>query len=163
MKRFMTGWMGAAVVATTLATAGTGYAAGFNGCVNLTNGKLRKLTIDTAPAPTCSSREAPVFLDNNPPDGGPDGPSDGVGTCDAEEVAGTAQANTFAVTHGSCSSGRKIASAGAIWSSPFDAANNGPFYIFPRAGTNGNTWTLIPYNETGVVQTYKFVLWCCEP
>ena len=137
------GLVGAAMVAV-LAT-GSAQAA-YNGCVNIANGKLRKLTIDTAPPPTCSARETPVVVG-------------GAGTCHSEEFTSTAQANTFAVLNATCATGT-VTGAGAIWATPFDAADNGPFYIYPRSF--GPTWTVIPYNHTASASDFRFVLWCCE-
>jgi hypothetical protein len=65
--------------------------------------------------------------------GGIEGPQGipGFSDCATEEFPGTNQANTFAVLNTTCSARKKAVGAGAIWHTPFDAADNGPFYFFP--------------------------------
>ena len=52
-----------ALVAAALLAAGPADAATINACAKLSNGKLRKLTVGTAPAPSCNvNTEAPVSV-----------------------------------------------------------------------------------------------------
>jgi hypothetical protein len=57
-----------------------------------------------------------------------------------------------------CSGGKTATGASAIWHTPFDAADNGPFYILPRSDA---MWTVVPYNHTGTAQDFRFFLQCC--
>jgi hypothetical protein len=53
----------AALMAASLLAGGTARAASINACAKLSNGKLRKLTVDTAPPPSCNvNTEAPVSV-----------------------------------------------------------------------------------------------------
>lgn len=91
--------------------------------------------------------------------GGIEGPQGipGFSDCATEEFPGTNQANTFAVLNTTCSARKKAVGAGAIWHTPFDAADNGPFYFFPR---NGTTWTIIPWNHTASAADFRVFLQC---
>ena len=92
--------------------------------------------------PICKSTETLHAWNEQGPQGNP-----GIVTCGPEEATGTAQTNTFDTGH--------AVGASAIWHTPFDAADTGPFYILPR---NDNTWTVVPYNHTGMAQQYRFFI-----
>ena len=79
---------------------------------------------------------------------GPQGPP-GVTSCHPEEFPGTAPAGTFGVTNMFCATGHATGS-GFLWTTPFDGANNGTAYFFPRGD---NFWTCVPYNATGSSRT----------
>ena len=83
----------------------------------------------------------------------------GGGSCSPEEATGTCNANTFAVLDLTCSGGRKATGASAIWHTPFDAADNGPFYILPRSN---DTWTVVAYNHGAGQQQFRFFIQCCS-
>jgi hypothetical protein len=158
MQTHFTGW-------TVLAAAGSlvvGLASSasaadvYFGCAKLTNNRMRPSSILVNATPACHNGEVLRTWNQEGPQG-PQGPG-GFNSCSVEEIPGTAQANTFAVTNASCSSGFATG-AGALWHTPFDAADNGPFYFFPR---NGSLWTVVPYNHTGSVQDYRVFLQCCN-
>jgi hypothetical protein len=147
--------LGALALSTTSADAAT-----FSGCFKNSPGKpskVRPSSVLVDQTPACKSTETLQSWNEEGPEG-PQGPS-GTANCSPEEFAGTNQPNTFSVLNASCSSGKAAVSAAAIWHTPFDAADNGPFYFFPRSGS---LWTVIPYNHTAQVQEYRFFLQCCN-
>ena len=119
----------------------------FNACSKDNTSKLRPSSILANAVPTCKTGETPRTW------------TSGIGTCAVEEVIATCQANTFALTNYTCSNGKTAVSASAIWHTPFDAADNGPFYFLVRSQFQ---WTIIPYNHTGVPQDYRFDVLCCS-
>ena len=121
----------------------------FNACSKNTTSKLRPSSVVVNGSAACKATETPRTWNQNAPSSF---------SCHIEEYDGTALANTFAVLNSTCSSG-KLTGTGAIWHTPFDAADNGPFYVFPRTDVMS---TLIPYNHTGVAQDFRFVLTCCS-
>jgi len=125
-----------------------------------TNNKVRASTLLLNATPICKATETLHSWNATGPQG-PQGPqgSPGFTTCGPEEVTGTCNANTFAVLNLTCSGVGHAMGASAIWHTPFDAADNGPFYILPRTD---NTWTVVPYNHTGVQQQFRFFLQCCH-
>ena len=158
MNRSMTSVVRVLVPAIALSLGVAGVAAAedtFGGCSKNKNGteKMRAGSLVVNQSPACKSTETARTWNEEGPQGIP-----GFSDCQVEEFAGTNQANTFSVTNSSCSGGRKAVSAGAIWHTPFDAADNGPFYFFPRSST---LWTVIPWNHTGSAQEYRFFLQCC--
>ncbi len=130
----------------------------YGGCSKNKNGteKLRAGSMVVNQSPNCKITETPRSWNEE----GPQGPQGipGFSSCHIEEFPGTNLANTFSVLNSSCASGKAV-SGSAIWHTPFDAADNGPFYFFPRSQT---MWTVIPWNHTGVQQDYRFFLMCCD-
>src|SRR6185503_11590689 len=146
----------AAVLA--LGLSGSAQAADFfSACFRNTTSKVRTSTVVVNSTPVCKATETLRVWNEE----GPQGPQGipGFANCGPEEATGTANGNTFAGLNLSCSSGKKAVGASAIWHTPFDAADNGPFYILPR---NGSTWTVVPYNHTNVAQDFRFFLQCCS-
>ena len=84
--------------------------------------------------------------------------SGGISSCAPQESTATCLANTFAVLNLSCTTGHATG-ASAIWHTPFDAADNGPFYILPRSDTQ---WSIVAYNHTGVSQDFRSFVQCCQ-
>src|SRR5205823_14751569 len=84
----------------------------------------------------------------------------GFNACTPQRVHGIGvPANTYGLLNGTCCPAENFATgAGAVWTTPFERADNGPFYVFP---ISGNTWTVRPYNNTGSTQSYDLVLQCC--
>jgi hypothetical protein len=66
--------------------------------------------------------------------------------------------NTFGVINMFCASGHATGS-GCIWSTPFDGANNGKIYAFPRGD---NFWTAVPYNDMAFQSDIKCYMQCCS-
>ena len=118
----------------------------FNACSKDTTGKLRGSSVLANATPVCKSTETPRTW------------GQGISVCGPQEATATAAANTFAVLNLTCTTGHATG-ASAIWHTPFDAADNGPFYILPRSDT---TWTVVPYNHTGVSQDFRFFVQCCS-
>lgn len=131
----------------------------YNACFRISTSKIRSSSVLVNQTPVCKSSESLRTWGEEGPQGaqGPQG-IPGFSSCSVEEFPGTAQANTFAVLNATCSSG-KATGASAIWHTPFDAADNGPFYLFARTGT---TWTIIPWNHTGSAQDFRMQLQCCQ-
>jgi hypothetical protein len=48
--------------------------------------------------------------------------------------------------------------AGKIWATPFERADNNPFYTY---ALSSNTWTTRPYNNALSSQSFTLVLQCC--
>ena len=119
----------------------------YNGCSKNTTSKLRGSSVLVNATPACKDTETPRTW------------KEGFSSCGPEEVTGTCNANTFAVLNLACSPGKKAVGASAIWHTPFDAADNGPFYILPRTA---DTWTVVPYNHTGTAEDFRFFLQCCS-
>ena len=128
----------------------------YGACSKNKNGveKVRPGSIVVNQSPSCKITESPRSWNEE----GPQGPPGVIGSCHVEEFPGTNLANTFSVLNASCSSGKATSSA-AIWHTPFDAADNGPFYFFPRSDT---MHTVIPWNHTASTQDYRFFLVCCQ-
>ena len=122
----------------------------YNACFKVNTSKIRPSSVLVNATPICKSTETPHTWNEG---------SSGIGNCGPEEATATCQPNTFAVMNLSCSGSGHAVGASAIWHTPFDAADNGPFYILPR---NDNTWTVVPYNHTGVAQDFRFFLQCCS-
>lgn len=129
----------------------------YQACFNNVKQKVRASSLLVNATPICKVTETLHSWNETGPQG-PQG-SPGFTTCGPEEVTGTCNANTFAVLNLTCSGTGHAMGASAIWHSPFDAADNGPFYILPRTD---NTWTVVPYNHTGISQTFRFFLQCCH-
>jgi len=125
----------------------------FNACSRNKDAKVRSSSVLANATPICKSTETPRSWNQTGPQGIP-----GFSSCTVEEFDGTAPANTFAVLNATCSSGKAVGS-GAIWHTPFDAADNGPFYFFPRSAV---MWTLIPWNHTGTASDFRMFLQCCQ-
>ena len=143
-----------------LGLSGVASAQDFYGaCSKNKNGteKMRAGSLVVNQSPACKSTETPRTWNEEGPQGQQGIP--GFSNCAVEEFPGTNQANTFSVLNVTCSGTKKAVGAGAIWHTPFDAADNGPFYFFPRSG---NTWTIIPWNHTASVQDYRVFLQCCD-
>ena len=126
----------------------------YNGCSKNTTNKMRPSSVLVNATPLCKDTETPRTWNQEGPQGTP-----GFSSCSVEEVSGSCNANTFAVLNAFCSGDAKATGASAIWHTPFDAADNGPFYILPR---NQNEWTIVPYNHTGVQQDFRAFLQCCS-
>jgi hypothetical protein len=125
----------------------------YSACFKISKNKIRPGSMLVNATPICKSTEQLVTWNEE----GPQGPS-GTANCAPEEFLGTNNPNTFSVLNAACSTGNAM-SGSAIWHTPFDAADNGPFYFFPRSG---NLWTIITYNHTSTVQEYRFFLQCCS-
>lgn len=153
-----------AIAAATVLALGLGSPARaadvYNACFKTTTSKVRASTLLLNNTPVCKVTETLHTWNQDGPQG-PQGPQGipGFASCGPEEVTGTCNPNTFAVLNFSCSAGKKAVGASAIWHTPFDAADNGPFYILPRTAS---TWTVVPYNHTGTVQDFRFFLQCCS-
>jgi hypothetical protein len=132
----------------------------YNACFNTLKQKVRASTLLVNATPICKATEALHTWNEDGPQG-PQGPQGvpGVENCGPEEITGTCNANQFAVLNLTCSGTKHAVGASAIWHSPFDAADNGPFYILPRTD---NTWTFVPYNHTGISQQFRAFLQCCD-
>ena len=129
----------------------------FSACFKINGSKVRNSSELVNATPICKPTETLHSWNQEGPPGPPGAP--GFSDCGPEELTGSCNANTFAVLNLSCSAGKKAVSAGAIWHTPFDAADNGPFYYFPR---DADTWTVVPWNHTGVLQEFRFFLQCCS-
>jgi hypothetical protein len=129
----------------------------FNACFKINKSKVRPGSVLVNQTPERKSTETlRTWNEEGPP--GPQGPS-GTANCAVEEFPGSNAANTFSVLNVTCSGGKRATGAGAIWHTPFDAADNGPFYFFPRSGVQ---WTVIPYNHTASTADYRVFLQCCS-
>jgi hypothetical protein len=137
--------------------AGNAHADTFYACFKNTTQKVRPSSILLNASPACKATETLRTWNEQGPQG-EQGPS-GVQNCTVEEFPGTNQANTFSVLNSTCSGGATAMSASAIWHTPFDAADNGPFYFYPRGG---GTVTTIPWNHTGAVADYRVFQVCCH-
>lgn len=126
----------------------------FSACFKNTTQKVRPSSILLNATPVCKTTETLRSWNEQ----GPQGPS-GAQNCAVEEFPGTNQANTFSVTNATCSNGGTAMSGSAIWHTPFDAADNGPFYVYPRGGS---VVTVIPWNHTASVQDYRVFVVCCH-
>ena len=161
MNRSIRSTMRWVILPATLLALGFGSPAGaadtYNACVKTTTSRVRSRSVLLNSTPVCRSTETLHSWNQE----GPQGPQGlpGFASCAPEEFAGTANAFTFLVLNSSCSAGRTAVSAGAIWRTPFDAADNGPFYILPRTQF---LWTVIAYNHTGTAQDFRFFLQCCS-
>ena len=122
----------------------------FNACSKDSSSKLSHAFVNTTPV--CKPGQTLRSWNEQGPPGSP-----GIVTCGPQEATATAAANTFAVMSLSCTSGHATG-ASAIWHTPFDAADNGPFYILPRSD---NQWTVVAWNHTGTSQDFRFFLQCC--
>jgi hypothetical protein len=138
-------------VPATLLALGFASSAGaadvYNACFKTTTSRVRSRTIQLNSTPICRTSETMHTW------------NEGTFSCAPEEFSGTAAASTFAVLNSSCSAGKHATGASAIWHTPFDAADNGPFYILPRSD---GMWTVVPYNHTGTPQDFRFFLQCCS-
>src|ERR1043165_4728327 len=112
--------------------AGSAHADTFYACFKNTTQKVRPSSILLNATPACKATETLRSWNEEGPQG-PQGPA-GFQSCTVEEFPGTNQANTFSVLNSTCSNGAKAMSASALWHSPYDGADNGPFYFFPRGG-----------------------------
>ena len=137
---------------------GSAHADTFFACFKNTTQKVRPSSILLNATPACKATETLRTWNESGPQG-PQGPS-GIANCTVETVPGTNQANTFSVTNATCSNGATAMSGSALWHTPFDAADNGPFYFFPRGG---GTITVVPWNHTASTQDYNVYLVCCQP
>lgn len=154
MKR----WALVPAAVLTLGLGASAHAADtFSACFKNSTSKVRSSSVLVNSTPVCKSTETLRTWNEE----GPQGPQGipGFSSCGPEEQTGTANANTFAVLNFSCSAGKKAVGASAIWHTPFDAADNGPFYILPRTAS---TWTFVPYNHTGTAQDFRAFLQCCS-
>jgi hypothetical protein len=118
-----------------------------NTCVSSKSGKLSKIYLNATPrcgstaislnvndavSPTCAPQR---FHEFNLPGG------------------------AYSLLNATCCPAEDIATgAGGVWETPFERADNGPFYFFP---TSGNTWTVRAYNQTASTQDYDLVVQCC--
>jgi len=147
-----------AIMAALVLILGLGGSAGaadvYNACSKDTTSKVRPGSMMANTSPVCRTGETARTWNQTGPQGIP-----GFSSCAPEEFDGTAAANTFAVLNASCSGTGKAVGGAAIWHTPFDAADNGPFYLFPRSGV---MWTIIPWNHTGSSQDFRFFLQCCQ-
>lgn len=137
-------------------SATSAHAATFSGCFKNTPGKpskVRSSSVLVDQTPACKSTETLHSWNEEGPQGPP-----GITTCHPEEFPGTAPAGTFGVTNMFCSSGHATG-AGFLWTTPFDGADNGTGYFFPRGD---NFWTCVAYNHTGAPSNYKCYLQCCS-
>jgi len=153
-RSMMTRWTVVPAALAVLAFGGSARAGDvYNACFKLNGSKVRSSSVLVNATPICKATETPHSWNEEGPQGIP-----GFSSCSPEEVTGTCLANTFAVLNYTCSSGKAVG-ASAIWHTPFDAADNGPFYILPRSG---DTWTIVPWNHTGVQQDFRFFVQCCS-
>jgi hypothetical protein len=141
-----------ALGASTAQAADTYY-----GCFKITTNKVRPSSVLVNAVPACKSNETLRSWNETGPQG-PQGPAGVVGSCHPEEFPGTAPAGSFGVTNMFCATGHATGS-GFLWTTPFDGANNGKAYFFPRGD---NFWTCVPYNDTGSPSNYKCFLQCCS-
>jgi hypothetical protein len=127
----------------------------YTACSKNRNGreKVRAGSILVNQSPICKDTETPRTWNEEGPQGPP-----GFSSCAPEEILGSAPANSFGVLIYTCSSGMATGN-GAIWSTPFDGADNGTFYFFPR---NANTTTIVAYNHTGSASNFRFFVQCCQ-
>ena len=149
----------AALLMTAALTLGAGTARAddlYFGCFKNTTNKVRPSSVLVNAIPACKSTETLKSWNSVGPEG-PQGPP-GITSCHPEEFPGTAPAGTFGVTNMFCSTGHAVG-AGALWTTPFDGANNGKIYRFPRGD---DFWTCVPYNDTGTSSNYKCYLQCCS-
>jgi len=134
--------------ATTASAADTYF-----GCFKNVPGKpskVRPSSILVNQTPACKSTETlRSWNEQGPP---------GITSCHPEEFPGTIPASTFGVINMFCASGHAVG-AGAIWSTPFDGANNGKIYVFPRGD---DFWTCLPYNDTPSPSNIKCFMQCCD-
>ena len=156
MTRIVAMGMGVALSLALLAVAPARADDTYNACFKALTNKVRPSSLLVNATPICRSTETLHTWNQTGPQG-PQGPAGFVASCHPEEQTGTCNANTFAVLNVSCASGHATG-ASAIWHTPFDAADNGPFYILPRTDS---TWTIVPYNHTGTAQDFRFFLQCC--
>lgn len=126
------------------------------GCFKNTTNKVRPSSILVNQTPACKTTETMRSWNQEGPQG-PQGPP-GITNCHPEEFPGVAPAGTFGVTNMFCATGHATGS-GFLWTTPFDGANNGTAYFFPRGD---NFWTCVPYNATGASSNYKCYLQCCS-
>jgi len=152
MTRSMKPYAVCAALVLALGVRASTYAADvYNACSKDKNSKVRSSSVLANATPVCHPGETPrTWNQEGPP---------GFSSCAPEEATATCQPNTFAVLNLTCSSGKTAVGASAIWHTPFDAADNGPFYILPRSQF---MWTVVPYNHTGTAQDYRFFLQCCS-
>ncbi len=144
-------WLAALAVAmlTVGATAARADDTYF-GCSKNSNSKVRPSSILVNQTPACKPTETlRSWSQAGPP---------GITSCHPEEFPGTIPANTYGVINMFCASGHAVG-AGGIWSSPFDGANNGKIYVFPRGD---DFWTCLPYNDTPSASNIKCYMQCCD-
>jgi hypothetical protein len=125
------------------------------GCFKVTTNKVRPGSILVNQTPACKANETLRSWDAQGPQG-QQGPA-GITSCHPEEFPGVIPANTFGVINMFCATGHATG-AGCIWSTPFDGANNGKIYAFPRGD---NFWTAVPYNDMGFQSDIKCYMQCC--
>ena len=150
-RRFL---LSAAIVTMGAASA---HADTYFGCFKNTTNKVRPSSILVNQTPACKATET-LRSWNEQGVQGPQGPAGVVGSCHPEEFPGVAPAGSFGVTNMFCATGHATG-AGCIWATPFDGANNGKMYVFPRGD---NFWTAVPYNDMGFSADYKCYLQCCS-
>jgi hypothetical protein len=144
----LAGALGAMLLGATSARADTYF-----GCFKNTTNKVRPSSILVNQTPACKVTETLRTWN----DVGPQGPP-GITSCHPEEFPGTAPAGSFGVTNMFCATGHATGS-GFLWTTPFDGANNGKAYFFPRGD---DFWTCVPYNDTASPSNYKCYLQCCS-
>lgn len=142
--------LGAVAFGATAARADTYYA-----CFKSTTNKVRPSSVLVNAIPICKSTETLRSWNETGPQGPQGDP--GIASCHPEEFPGNIPASTFGVINMFCASGHATGS-GCIWSTPFDGANNGKIYVFPRGD---NFWTAVPYNETPSASAIKCYMQCC--
>ncbi len=134
---------------------GTAQADVYFGCFKNTTNKVRPSSILVNQTPACKSTETLRTWDEEGQPGPQGDP--GVASCHPEEFPGNIPASTFGVINMFCASGHATG-AGCIWSTPFDGANNGKIYYFPRGD---NFWTAVPYNDTPSPSAIRCFMQCC--
>jgi hypothetical protein len=102
----------------------------FNAYFKNSTSRIRNSSFVANSTPICKSTETLRTWNQE----GPQGPQGipGFSSCAPEEAIATCDAGTFAVMNLTCSGGKAAVGASAIWHTPFDAADNGPF-LHPSA------------------------------
>jgi hypothetical protein len=119
----------------------------FHACSKNSTGQLRSSSLLANATRACHSTETPRTWNQ------------GFDSCGPQRFGLDVPANTYGLLTATCCPAEDFATgAGAIWTTPFERADNGPFYTYPLSG---NTWTTRPYNNTSSSQSYALVLQCC--
>lgn len=121
----------------------------FHACSNNRTHKLRGSTLWANASPICSGTTETMRTWNQ-----------GFDSCRPERFDGIdVPPHAYGLLNATCCPTEDFATgAGALWTTPFERADNGPLYSYPLSG---NTWTIRPYNNTASTQGYALVLQCC--
>ncbi len=148
-------WMTALALASSVGLGATAYADVYFGCSKNATSKIRPSSVMVDATPACKSTETLRSWNETGPQGPQGDP--GITSCHPEEFDGVIPAGTYGVINMFCASGHATGT-GCLWSTPFDGANNGKIYTFPRGD---NFWTSVPYNDTGSSSNIKCFMQCC--